>query len=84
MSRVVSFVFGCFLCFCLFLATERRLMALYVDPGSGLLVMQSAASAIAAIGFFLRRRIRALFSRREKTKASVPMPAEKGSVRNVC
>ena len=45
-----------------FVATERPALA-YVDPGSGLLALQTAASVVAGFAFFLRRRIRALFGR---------------------
>ena len=45
----------------------------YVDPGSGLLALQSFASAIAAVGFFLRRRIMGLFTRK-KAPAGVASP----------
>ena len=46
------------------LATERRAMA-YVDPGSGLLALQSIGSMLAAAGFFMRRRIMGLFNIRK-------------------
>lgn len=64
MKRLISLSFTVFICFCLLLATERRAMA-YVDPGSGLLALQSLASIVAAAGFFLRRRIMELFSRKK-------------------
>jgi hypothetical protein len=50
-------------------------MAMYVDPGSGLLALQSAASIVAAGAFFLRRKIRALFSGQRKAEASAPVGA---------
>jgi hypothetical protein len=46
------------------LATERRAMA-YVDPGSGLLALQSIGSMLAAAAFFMRRRIMGLFSKKK-------------------
>jgi hypothetical protein len=52
-------------------------MALYVDPGTGLLALQSAASVLAAGAFFMRRKIRALFGRRKAADALVPGEAEK-------
>ena len=36
----------------------------YADPGSGLLALQAAGSALIAVGWYLRRRIHALFHRR--------------------
>jgi hypothetical protein len=84
MTRLLSFALTCFACVCLLIATEQRAQALYVDPGSGLLVLQSAASVLAAVGFFLRRKIRALFGRRNKSAdVCVTLPAEKGDTRKV-
>jgi hypothetical protein len=42
-------------------AVERPAYA-YVDPGSGFLALQTIASVLAAFGYFLRRRIAAMFS----------------------
>jgi hypothetical protein len=68
-------------CACVLIATEQRAMAMYVDPGSGLLALQSAASVMAAAAFFLRRKIRRLFGSRRKTEVYVPLSAEKGDPR---
>jgi hypothetical protein len=81
MKQFASFVLACFVCFCLLIATERRALAYYVDPGSGLLALQSAASALAAIGFFMRRKIRALFSKKPAAAASALVTAQKGNAR---
>lgn len=40
----------------------------YADPGTGLLAIQAAGSALVATGWYLRRRIYALFHRRAATK----------------
>jgi len=69
MKRFISFSLGFFCCLCLIVASERRALA-YVDPGSGLLALQSAASVMAAAGYFMRRRIMALFGK--KTPAPTP------------
>jgi hypothetical protein len=37
----------------------------YADPGTGLLAIQALGSALVASGWYLRRRIRAIFSRSE-------------------
>jgi hypothetical protein len=77
MKRLISLSLTVFTCICLLLATERRAMA-YVDPGSGLLAIQSIASAMAAAGFFLRRRIMGLFSRKKPlASATSPVMARK-------
>jgi hypothetical protein len=62
MNRLTSVALLLFFCFSLMIATARPAFG-YVDPGSGLLALQSAASVVAASVYFLRRRIRALFVR---------------------
>ena len=81
LGHAVSFSLGCVVCVCLLIATERRAMAMYVDPGSGLLAIQSAASIVAAAAFFLRRKIRAIFGFRRKGEMLVPLSEEKGDTR---
>jgi hypothetical protein len=70
MKRLISATLSLFVCFCLFLATERQARA-YVDPGTGLLAVQSAASAVAAAAFFLRRRIIGLFTKKSPSSGAV-------------
>ena len=81
MKRVLSFALACIVCVCVLIATEQRAMAMYVDPGSGLLALQSAASVMAAAAFFLRRKIRALFGFRRKAEVFVPVGEGKGDTR---
>jgi hypothetical protein len=52
----------------LLLLTERKAFGFsgYVDPGTGLLTLQCATSVVVAAGYYLRRRIRALFSSKSK------------------
>jgi hypothetical protein len=84
MKRVLSFALACLSCVCLLMATERRAMAMYVDPGSGLFMLQSGFSVLAAGAYFFRRKLRALFGGREKTsEVCVPLPAEKDDARKV-
>jgi hypothetical protein len=40
----------------------------YADPGSGLLAIQAAGSALIATGWYLRRKIYALFHRSAETR----------------
>jgi len=56
---------------------------MYVDPGSGLLALQSAASVMAAAAFFLRRKIRTVFGLRRKPEDFVPLSEEKEEPRRV-
>jgi hypothetical protein len=48
--------------FCLSVSLERKAYA-YVDPGSGLLILQGAGTILTGVLFTLRRRIKALFTR---------------------
>jgi len=72
MKRFVSISLAFFCCLCMLVATERRALA-YVDPGSGLLAIQSAASVMAAAGYFMRRRIAALFGKKTPAPATLPV-----------
>ena len=53
----------------LLIASERRAWG-YVDPGSGLLALQGAASFVATVAYYFRRRIRAFFSRKPVTEGT--------------
>ncbi len=81
MKRLISVSLAMFSCACLLLATERRAMA-YIDPGSGLLALQSLGSMAAAAGFFLRRRIMGLFKKKPLASAEPPVTARKEDSRN--
>ena len=48
------------------LSFEQRAHA-YVDPGSGLLILQGVGTVLTGVLFTLRRRIRALFTRSKPT-----------------
>jgi hypothetical protein len=82
MKRLISVSLTVFSCLCLLLATERRAMA-YVDPGSGLLALQSVGSLLAAAGFFLRRRIMGVFGKKKPmTSVISPVTVRKEDSRN--
>ena len=81
MKRLLSFALACFVCVCVLVATEQRAMAMYVDPGSGLVAVQAAASMMAAAAFFLRRKLRTIFSWRRKAEVYVPLGEQKGETR---
>ncbi len=53
--------------FSLSLGLERRAYA-YVDPGSGLLMLQAAGTILTGVLFTLRRRIKILFTRSKQEK----------------
>jgi len=83
MKRFLAVSLAIFSCLCLVVATERRAYA-YVDPGSGFMALQAAASVMAAAGYFLRSRIKALFMRNKPSKPTLVLPvsARKNDSRN--
>jgi hypothetical protein len=92
MKRILSLSLSVVTCIGLLLATERRAMA-YIDPGQGLIAIQSFGAALAATAYFLRSRVLGLFGRNKtgnstlaakKPAISVPLPVvvQKGDSRN--
>jgi len=65
MKRLLSAALSIVIVFCLLLATDRRAWG-YVDPGSGLIALQTAASIAAASLYAVRRRISSFFSTDKK------------------
>jgi hypothetical protein len=70
MKRFISFALAVFIAFCMVVGTERRAWG-YVDPGSGLIALQTLASVAAAYAYVIRRRIRAFFQRKKEEPAGV-------------
>ena len=58
--KVMSLGYSAALVLCL-LACFQRTAHAYVDPGSGLLVYQSASVLLTGALFYLRKRVRRLF-----------------------
>lgn len=56
--------------FSLALALEPRAYA-YIDPGSGLLMLQAAGTVLTGVLFTLRRRIKLLFHRSKPKEPAV-------------
>jgi hypothetical protein len=75
MKRFLSISLAVFCCFCLFVASEHRAYA-YVDPGSGLLAIQSMFAALGAAGYFLRRRLAGIFGRKKPMAEVVEAPVQ--------
>jgi hypothetical protein len=85
MKRLASGVLAVMVCVFAMMATEKRAYA-YVDPGVGFLVLQSIASVAAAVGYFFRRKFKALFggsARVETVKAVTPARATKRETRRL-
>jgi hypothetical protein len=86
MKRLLTLSLSLVTCICLLLATERRAMA-YVDPGQGLLFVQSIGAGLAATAYFMRARILALFGKKPVQKkpsmgVTLPVAVQKGDSRN--
>jgi hypothetical protein len=55
---------------CLSISLERRAYA-YIDPGSGLLMLQAAGTVLTGVLFTLRKRIKSLFTRSKPAEPNV-------------
>ena len=75
MKRLFSVSLGILITLCLIVGSERRAWG-YVDPGSGLVALQTIASVAAAYAYIVRRRIRAWFTPKEKKSAGLPVAAK--------
>jgi len=53
----------------------------YADPGTGLLAIQAVGSALVATGWYLRRKIAALFQRESQSGRGAATKNEEGSAR---
>jgi hypothetical protein len=74
MKRLISSSLTLLITFLLLVATDRRAWG-YVDPGTGLIALQTIASVGAAYVYFIRRRIRAFFASKQKAPVEVPLVA---------
>jgi hypothetical protein len=75
MKRILSVSLGIFVTLCLLVGSERRAWG-YVDPGSGLVALQTIASVAAAYAYIVRRRIRGWFSRKDEKSVGLPVSAK--------
>jgi hypothetical protein len=82
MKRLVSFTLAIFITLCMIVGTERRAFA-YVDPGSGLIALQTIASVMAAYAYFVRRTIRAFFQRKKEPVVVLAIPTKSSDTRDV-
>ena len=83
MKRFISVSLGTFITLCLFVGSERRAWG-YVDPGSGLIALQTIASVMAAYAYLVRRKIRAFFQRKkEEPTAVLPVAPKTGESREI-
>jgi hypothetical protein len=83
MKRLISFSLAVVIGICMIVGTERRAWG-YVDPGSGLIALQTIASVAAAYVYMIRRRILAFFSRKKETaKTILPAANKSGESREI-
>jgi len=83
MKRLISFSLALLITFCVLVGTDRRAWG-YVDPGSGLIALQTFASIMAAGAYFVRRRIRDFFRKKEEPVVVVlPVANKAGDTREV-
>jgi hypothetical protein len=83
MKRFISFSLSILIALCMIVASERRAWG-YVDPGSGLIALQTVASVGAAYAYYIRRRIRAFFTRKKEEPAVVlPVANKAGESREI-
>jgi hypothetical protein len=83
MKRFISISLSIFIAVCMIVGSERRAWG-YVDPGSGLIALQTVASVAAAYAYYVRRRIRTFFSRkREKAAVVLPVATKAGESREI-
>jgi hypothetical protein len=83
MKRFTSFSLATVIALCMIVGSERRAWG-YVDPGSGLIALQTIASVAAAYLYMVRRRILAFFSRKKDAQAAVlPVANKAGESREI-
>jgi hypothetical protein len=76
MKRSISFSLAFVITICMIVGSERRAWG-YVDPGQGLVALQTIASVAAAYIYMVRRRILAFFSRKKENQAAILPGANK-------
>lgn len=69
MARVGYFLLTCGLVLCVLIAGERQAYA-YVDPGSGLYLLQGIGTAFVGVMYVLRRKLRIFGRSKVQTAAA--------------
>ena len=62
--KIAYYIVTAAMLFCLSIGLERRAYA-YIDPGSGLLMLQAAGTIFTGVLFTLRKRIKSLITRKK-------------------
>lgn len=79
MRRLLLILPVCLVCLGMLLLAERPAYG-YTDPGTGLLAIQAMGSAMVAAGWYLRRKIYALFHRGNASKAEPESGGDEGAI----
>jgi hypothetical protein len=83
MKRFISFSLAIVITLCMVVGSERRAWG-YVDPGSGLIALQTIASVAAAYVYMVRRKIGGFFKRRKQdSTVVVPVTSKTGETREI-
>jgi hypothetical protein len=82
MKRFLSFSLAIVITLCMIVGSERRAWG-YVDPGSGLIALQTIASVAAAYAYVVRRRIRSFFVRKKEEPTVPVVGAKTGESREI-
>jgi hypothetical protein len=83
MKRLFSFSLAIGIALCMIVGSERRAWG-YVDPGSGLIALQTIASVGAAYLYMIRKRIMTFFSKKKESVAPIlPVSNKPGESREV-
>lgn len=70
--KIASFVLGCALLVCVMVLLERPAYGYYVDPGSGLFLLQSISTAALGVIYVIRRKLKLIKKPKDAEAASVP------------
>ncbi|HEV2619365.1 MAG TPA: hypothetical protein VGU23_05440 [Acidobacteriaceae bacterium] len=83
MKRFISFSLAIVIALLMLAGSERRAWG-YVDPGSGLIALQTIASVAAAYVYMVRRKIRGFFKRKtDGSAAGLPVAGKTGETREI-
>lgn len=70
--KLTYLLFSCALLFLLCVTFERQAYA-YVDPGSSLLAFQCVGAIVTGGLFYIRKRLKSLFTRSKSSEANADM-----------
>ena len=82
MKRFASLSLAILITLCTIVASERRAWG-YVDPGSGLIALQTIASVVAAYVYVIRRKISSFFRKKGKATVILPVATKAGDSREI-